>query len=414
MSVLNEAGPLAGIKVVDWTHVLAGPFCGYQLALLGADVIRIERPDGDDMIRVSAADPELGALGLGETFITQGGGKRSLAIDARDERAKQILARLVAQADVLVENFRPGKLAALGFDPAQLIVKQPNLVVCSITGFGAQSKRRAYDHVVQAASGLMMANANAAGVPQRVGFPLVDYAVGQQAAMAIITALYRRESQRNAGRVRTEGEWLNVTMAGAALTLMAPAYAEALVSGRERPKSSSTAFSGSPLSGTFQVADGFIALVCNAKDQTTALAAMLADAGADEQLLHRLDAAVAVQDVAQAQDILASIFRLRTADDWDQRFASWGVPGTPVRKPVQAAMEAAASWPSVRLPGASAGEERIVPVPGVGFTSTQALTPAQLRSPARRGQDTAAILRELGISAQEAEELLKQQVIFAP
>lgn len=414
MSVLNEAGPLAGIKVVDWTHVLAGPFCGYQLALLGADVIRIERPDGDDLIRVSAADPALGALGLGETFITQGGGKRSLAIDARDERAKQILARLIARADVLVENFRPGKLAALGFDPAQLIVKQPNLVVCSITGFGAQSKRRAYDHVVQAASGLMMANANAAGVPQRVGFPLVDYAVGQQAAMAIITALYRRESQRHAGRIRTEGEWLNVTMAGAALTLMAPAYAEALVSGRERPKSSSTAFSGSPLSGTFQVADGFIALVCNAKNQTTALAAMLADAGADEQLLHRLDAAVAVHDVAQAQDILASIFRLRTADDWDQRFASWGVPGTPVRKPVQAAMEAAASWPTVRLPVSSDGEERIVPVPGVGFTSTQALTPSLLRSPARRGQDTAAILRELGTTAQETEELLTQKVIFAP
>jgi len=157
--------------VVDWTHILAGPFCGYQLALLGADVIRIERPDGDDMIRKSAADPVLGALGLGEAFVTQGGGKRSLAIDARDPRAKEILARLVARADVLIENFRPGKLAALGFDPAQLIVQHPRLVVCSITGFGPQSTRRAYDHVVQAASGLMVANANAEGVPQRPAAP---------------------------------------------------------------------------------------------------------------------------------------------------------------------------------------------------------------------------------------------------
>lgn len=414
MSARSDAGPLAGIRVVDWTHVLAGPFCGYQLALLGADVIRIERPDCDDMIRVSAADPVLGALGLGETFVSQGGGKRSLAIDARDPRAKEILARLIEQADVLVENFRPGKLATLGFDPAKLVVQHPQLVVCSITGFGPQSKRRAYDHVVQAASGLMMANVNAAGMPQRLGFPLVDYAVGQQAAMAVITALYRREAQRHAGEVRAEGEWLQVTMAGAALTLLAPAYAEALVSGRERPKSSSTAFSGSPLSGTFQVADGFIALVCNAKDQASALSAMLADAGADPELLKQLEAAVEAQAVSQAQEILASIFSLRTAQDWDERFARWGVPGTPVRKPVQAAAEASAAWPTVRLPGAVPGEERVVSVPGIGFSSTRPLTPAQLRTPARRGQDTGAILQELGISPEAADELLKQRVTFEP
>lgn len=412
MSARSDAGPLAGIKVVDWTHVLAGPFCAYQLGLLGADVIRIERPDADDMIRVAAADPVLGALGLGETFVTQGGGKRSLAIDARDAHAKEILARLIAQADVLVENFRPGKLAALGFDPARLIVQHPGLVVCSITGFGPQSKRRAYDHVVQAASGLMMANSNAAGTPQRVGFPLVDYAVGQQAAMAVITALYRREAQRHAGPVRTEGEWLQVTMAGAALTLMAPAYAEALVSGRERPRSSSTAFSGSPLSGTFQGADGFIALVCNAKDQAIALAAMLADAGADPQLLKQLDAAVEAKAVGPAQEILASIFRLRTAQDWDERLARWGVPGTPVRKPVQAAAEAATGWPTVRLPAANGGEERSVSVPGIGFSSTQPLTPAQLGTPPRRGQHTAAILQELGVAAAKADELKAKGVTF--
>ena len=151
----NAAGPLAGLRVIDWTHVLAGPFSGYQLGLLGAEVIRVERADADDMIRAKAADPGLAALGLGEAFVVQGAGKRSLAINARDPRARQALAALIASADVLLENFRPGKLAKLGFDPAELIVRHPRLVVCSITGFGPDSNRRAYDHVVQASSCLL-------------------------------------------------------------------------------------------------------------------------------------------------------------------------------------------------------------------------------------------------------------------
>ncbi|UUZ62164.1 CoA transferase [Polaromonas sp. P1-6] len=279
MSTPSDRRPLEGVRVVDWTHVLAGPFAGYQLGLLGADVIRIERTDADEMIRATAVDPELARLGLGETFVGQAGGKRSLALDAKNPLAREALRRLIADADVLLENFRPGKLAQLGFDPAELIRNYPQLVVCSITGFGPGSDRRAYDHVVQGASGLMAANANGQGVPQRVGFPLVDYAVGQQAAFAVMAALYRRDTGRET--TRTSGEWLQVTMANAALTLMAPAYVETLVSGQARPRSASTAFSGSPVSGTFQVADGWLAIVCNAKVQTEGLFSGLQEGGAE-------------------------------------------------------------------------------------------------------------------------------------
>jgi len=186
--------PLRGLRVLDWTHVLAGPFAAYNLALLGADVVRVERVDGTELIRDKGLDPQLAAAGLGESFVVQGSGKRSLAIDARDARARAALHALIARADVLVENFRPGKLRALGFDPAELVRRHPRLIVCSITGFGqagASSGRRAYDHVVQAASGLMSANADADGVPQRVGFPIIDYAVGMQAALAVLAALAR-------------------------------------------------------------------------------------------------------------------------------------------------------------------------------------------------------------------------------
>lgn len=401
--------PLAGLRVIDWTHVLAGPFAGYQLGLLGAEVIRIERADGDDMIRAKGLDAELTALGLGETFVTQGAGKRSLAIDARDLRAKQALAELIGSADVLLENFRPGKLAALGFDPQQLIARHPQLVVCSITGFGPASDRRAYDHVIQAASGLMAANADRDGKPQRVGFPLVDYAVGQQAALAVMSALYRRD--RPNGEARTRGEWLQVSMMGAALTLMAPTYAGPLVSGMEMPRSASTAFSGSPLSGTFEVADGQLAIVCNAADQAKGLLNALRETGTDASLLSALHEAAEQRDVPRAQALLGQALVGRTTAEWDAQLTRHGVPATPVMRPAQAAAQMARDWPHVELPLPKGA--RRVPVPGIGFTSSEPLTPS-LRAPVRRGADTRRLLAEAGLEAPTIAAMLADGAASEP
>jgi len=389
-----ETPPLTGLRVIDWTHVLAGPFAGYQLGLLGAEVVRIERADGDDMIRTKGVDPELAALGLGEAFVAQGAGKRSLAIDARDPRAKQALSTLIGGADVLLENFRPGKLAALGFDPQRLITRHPQLIVCSITGFGADSDRRAYDHVVQAASGLMAANAGIDGQPQRLGFPLIDYAVGQQAAFAVMSALYRRDRVDLGSQVRVRGEWLQVSMMGAALTLMTPVYASTLISGMQMPRSASTAFSGNPLSGTFAVADGHLAIVCNAANQVTALMAALREAGIADALVRTLHQAAAQDDVPRTQALLAQALGSHTAAEWDAVLARHGVPANPVMYAAQVATQAASAWPHVTLPLASAA--RRVPVPGIGFTSNAPLTPV-LRAPVRRGADTRAILAEAGL-----------------
>lgn len=401
------AGPLAGLRVIDWTHVLAGPFAGYQLGLLGAEVIRVERADGDDLIRTKAADPALGALGLGEAFIAQGAGKRSLALDARDPRAQRALAALIAGADVLLENFRPGKLAALGFDPQALIERHPQLVVCSITGFGPGSSLRAYDHVVQASSGFMAANADAAGKPQRVGFPVVDYAVGQQAAMAVMAALLRRG--RTPGRSR--GEWLQVTMTGAALSLLAPVYAPPLISGITPPRSASTAFSGSPLSGTFEAADGHLALVCNAVDQAEGLMRALHEAGASATAVGPLLTAAKAGDVAAAQAILAELLRARATADWQARLAAHGVPATAVVEARDAARAAAPAWPQVSVP-APAGTRR-VSVPGIGFASSEPLT-VGLADPRRRGADTRALLAEAGLDADTIEAMLADGSASAP
>ncbi|WP_027014320.1 CaiB/BaiF CoA transferase family protein [Comamonas composti] len=401
--------PLAGLRVIDWTHVLAGPFAGYQLSLLGAEVIRIERADGDDMIRVKGADPELAALGLGEAFVAQGAGKLSLALDARDPRAKQALAALIGSADVLLENFRPGKLAALGFDPRELIERHPRLVVCSITGFGPASDRRAYDHVMQAASGLMAANAGDDGVPRRVGFPLIDYSVGQQAALAVMSALYRRE--RQTAQTRAKGEWLQVSMMGAALTLLAPTYAAPLISGIEVPRSASTAFSGNPLSGTFATAQGQLAVVCNSLEQSQALLAALQAAAGEAAPVLELREAAELGDVPRTHQLLAAMLSRRTAADWEALLIRHGVPATAVMLPAQAAAEAAKDWPHVELE--HPGKSKRVCVPGIGFTSSELLTP-RLRAPVRRGADTRALLARAGMAQTVIEAMFADGVASEP
>lgn len=400
------AGPLSGITVIDWTHVLAGPFVGYQLALLGANVIRIERPDGDDMIRAKAADQELASLGLGEAFVVQGAGKRSVAIDVRDPRAKRAMEALISRADVLIENFRPGKLAKLGFDPAELIARHPKLIVCSVTGFGQGSDKRAYDHVVQAASGLMAANAGPDGRPQRIGFPIVDYAVGQQAALAVMAALFRRSGQTQ----RTQGEWIQVSMMGAALTLMAPAFAAPLVSGIEPKRSSATAFSGNPLSGTFATQHGYLAIVCNAAIQGDALIKTLADSVATIDEVRRLQRASSACDVNGTQAILGELLSRRSALDWVTLLEAAGVPAASVVNPVDAARNTLIDWPVVEL--ALVSGNRQTHVPGIGYQSTEILT-GTLRPPARRGEHTAEVLAEVGLGQVTIDKMVAEGVAFS-
>lgn len=402
-----EAGPLTGLTVIDWTHVLAGPFVGYQMALLGANVIRVERVDGDDMIRAKAADPLLARLGLGETFIAQGSGKRSIALDMRDARAQRAMEALIAQADVLVENFRPGKLARLGFEPMKLIERHPKLIVCSVTGFGQTSDKRAYDHVVQAASGLMAANASSDGRPQRIGFPVVDYAVGQQAALAVLAALVRRGREPH----RARGEWVQVSMMAAALTLMAPAFATSLISGLEPQRSAATAFSGNPLSGTFATNNGYLAIVCNAPNQGAALVQALADSGASTDEAQTLAQAAYAGDIEGTQRILGAVLARQSVANWVAILGAAGVPVAAVISPIEAARSVSSDWPVVTFD--VEGGQRNTLVPGIGFQSTEVLT-AQLKPPVRRGQHTGEVLAEVGFDPDTIEAMLADGVAFTP
>jgi crotonobetainyl-CoA:carnitine CoA-transferase CaiB-like acyl-CoA transferase len=401
----SNAGPLAGIRVLDWTHVLAGPQAAFQLAALGAEVIRLENPRGNDIVRSKAADPALAEQGLGEGYCMLGAGRSTVALDAASSLGRDAVAALIKSCDVVLENFRPGKLDALGFAPRKLIEQHPKLIVCSITGFPRDSShadRPAYDHVIQAASGLMVANADAQGVPRRVGFPVVDYAIGMHAASAVVAALYRRLVQQARCEKRNQGEWLQLSMLETASMLLSPSYAAQAISGKEVPRSASTAYSGSALSGTFETRQGYIALVCNSAAQAKQLVHALRAAGAQEEALAALHASAAAMDVPAAQAQLQTLLSAHDAQFWEAHLAHHDVPCAQLRQPYEAFMQ---TRRPLQVRAGVHAQARMVQLASAGYNSSEVLH-GSLRDPKPRGWDTMAILRELGWSDQKIQDAL--------
>src|SRR4030081_2146034 len=209
--------PFEGIRIIDITHVLAGPFAAYQLAVLGADVIKVEHPDEPDQSRESGTDRALNHRNMGTSFLTQGSNKRSITLDLKQRAGREILRKLAARADVLGENYRPGAFEALGLGYEALLKINPRLIYCSISAFGQDGVRReqtAYDHVIQANSGIMASTGTEEVNPIKIGAPAVDYATGTMAAFALASALFQRE--------RTgKGQHIDLAMLGVAMMLQA-------------------------------------------------------------------------------------------------------------------------------------------------------------------------------------------------
>ena len=205
-----------GIRVVDTTHVLAGPFASYQMAVLGAEVIKVESPDDPDQARMQGSDRALNDAGMGTAFMAQASNKKALALDLKTAEGREAMKRLIATADVFVENYRPGAFEELGLGYEEMSKLNPRLIYCSISAFGANGPRReqtAYDNVIQAFSGMMAMTGHGDGRPLKSGAPVVDYTTGTSAAYAIATALFQRE--RNGGK----GQFIDVSMLDVALIL---------------------------------------------------------------------------------------------------------------------------------------------------------------------------------------------------
>src|SRR6185436_4665847 len=223
----SMAGLLAGTRVLDMTNVLAGPFCCYQLALLGAEVIKVETPGTGDLARQLGADPELNRRGMGASFLAQNAGKRSITLNLKHVKARETFTRLVKTSDVMVENFRPGVMDRLELGYERLKDIKPNLIYCAISGFGQDGPLRlnpAYDQIIQGLSGVMSVTGDAQSAPLRVGYPVADTMGGITAAYAISAALFRRE--------RTgEGEFIDVSMLESTLVAMGWVVSNWLIAG---------------------------------------------------------------------------------------------------------------------------------------------------------------------------------------
>src|ERR1700751_1083232 len=196
--------PFEGIRVIDVTHVLAGPFATYQLGGLGPDVIKVEHPDDPDQSRGVGSDKELNRRNMGTSFLTQASNKRSITLDLKQEKNREVLKKLVATADVFVENYRPGAFEALGLGYEALSAINPRLIYASFSAFGQQGPRgsqTAYDHVIQATSGIMAMTGTKDTHPVKLGSPVVDYATGMTGAFALSAALLQRERTGRGQRI---------------------------------------------------------------------------------------------------------------------------------------------------------------------------------------------------------------------
>jgi crotonobetainyl-CoA:carnitine CoA-transferase CaiB-like acyl-CoA transferase len=241
--------PLSGMRVADFSHVMAGPFASHLLRLMGAEVIKIEPRSGDQFRNYS---PDQEFAGMSPPFIAANVGKKSIALDLKDPGDLAIARGIVRRSDVMIENFRPGVIARLGLAYEEVRESNPGLVYCSVSGYGQNSPQRdwpAIDNIVQATTGMMMLSGGEGEPPVRVGFPIVDTLAGQTAAMAILAAIVQR--QRTGA-----GAYIDVSMFDATLAFMTSAITPYLVTGKAMKRMGNTGYSGLPTASLFTCRDG--------------------------------------------------------------------------------------------------------------------------------------------------------------
>jgi crotonobetainyl-CoA:carnitine CoA-transferase CaiB-like acyl-CoA transferase len=261
---------LEKIRVIDMTNVLSGPFATVHLALLGAEVIKIENPDGGDLARKLGNVPKLNKELMGTSFLAQNANKKSLTLNMKMEEGKKIFRELLKTADVVVENFRPAVMARLGFSYEEICKINPRIVYCAISGFGQTGPdafKPAYDQIIQGLSGAMDVNGDERLHPLRAGFPVCDTVGGLNAAFAIMAALYHRE--------RTgEGQFIDVALLDAIMPLMGWVAANLLIGGQPPIPMGNDNFTAAP-SGVFLTKDGYINIAANQQKQWEDLADIL-------------------------------------------------------------------------------------------------------------------------------------------
>jgi CoA:oxalate CoA-transferase len=396
--------PLDGVRVLDLSNVLAGPFCGYQLARLGAEVVKIENPKGGDLARRLGADPEMSRREMGLSFVAMNAGKQSVAIDLKDPRGKAIFLDLVATADVVLENFRPQVMERLGLGYEVLAERNPRIVYCAISGFGATGPwagRPAYDQIVQGLAGVMSITGDAQTAPLRAGFPVADTIGGLTAAFAIAAALVE---QRLTGRGRS----IDVALLEATLAAMGWVVSNYLNADVDPVPMGNENFTAAP-SGTFRTATGPLNISANEQKQYETLCDLIGCPAlkSDPRFAERQARKV---NRAALRSLIEDGLAQRSAEEWEALLNRAGVPaGRVLSVPeILSHPQLAARGFVETLPAAGTrGEALRVTRPGFRLAETM---PAPAPPPAL-GADTRVWLERLGYDEAAIAALLDAGVV---
>ncbi|SDY60967.1 CaiB/BaiF CoA transferase family protein [Citreimonas salinaria] len=317
--------PLQGVRVADFSHVIAGPLATQFLNLLGAEVIKVEPPAGDPM-RFYTRDP--GRRGMAEPFVGANAGKKSVVLDLKTDEGRAAARALIASADIFVENYRPGVADRLGLGASDLTQAHPSLIYCSVSGFGQSGPMRNYpaiDQVIQSVSGLMLLSGHEGEPAERVGFPIVDTYSALLAAFAILAAYTQRE--RDPAR---RGQVVDVSMLDAAMVMMASVAVPMMLSGQAPVRAGNRGFSGAPTADTFPTAAGEITIGAVQQVQVERLFRVLGCAELlDDPRFAAPDARL--KNDAALRSLLIDRFITQDADAWETALAAAGVPAGKVR-----------------------------------------------------------------------------------
>lgn len=394
---------LSHVRVLDMTNVLAGPFCCHQLAHMGADVIKVEVPGTGDLARQLGLDPALNDKLMGVSFLAQNAGKRSITVNLKSESGKALFKKLVATADVVVENFRPGVMERLGLGFDVLKEVNPKLIYCAISGFGQDGPLRtmpAYDQIVQGMSGLMSITGDADTAPYRVGYPVADTVGGMTAAFTIAAAL--AEKDRTA-------HMIDVSMLEATMATMGWVVSNFLIAGKMPIPMGNENFTASP-SGTFETGSSPINIAANKQEQFEAVCDVVGmpELVTDPRFVTR---ETRLQHRVELKAILEDAMSRAPSAHWLAGLAERGVPAGPVYTVPEALAE-----PQIADRGMLATFEN---VPGVGrdiqvVRSGYKVDGAPVKvdtPPPTLGQHTLDLLAELGFDEAGIEKLKNEGAI---
>ena len=394
--------PLQGKRILDLTNVLAGPFCTYQLANLGAEVLKIETPVKGDLARNLGADPDLNSKGMGISFLAQNSGKKSITLNLKSKKGKILFRELVSEYDAVVENFRPGVMKRLDLSYESLKKNNSNLIYCAITGFGQDgplSQNPAYDQIIQGLSGVMTITGDSENNPFRVGYPISDTIGGLTAAMALSAALNAPKG----------GSFIDVSMLEATLVTMGWVISNYLIGGVIPKAQGNENFTSSP-SGSFQAKDGLLNIAANKDEQWELLANHLGR----KDLIENPDFSnreMRKKNRLRLKAELETILTTKLVEEWVEELNKISVPAGPVLS-----IPEVLSHPQITKRGILTTLENI---PGVE-KSIDVLKAAVLfdgdhhqidSNPPLLGADNTSVYSGLGLGEEEINQLKKEGVI---